>query len=642
LLTQFKAKAFIYLEKMMNIVDPGWWIGISAVLFIISLIHIFPLEIPEDNHDFSDRLLVWTRKAILFFLLFVGLLFPGVFYLLFGVFSSAPDVVTSDLILQWYYEMFKNYWTVPVASVMAGVLINFSWHRYGEPYISNMQRKYRVTQAEEDYSDARDEVVKNQPKKFDPEKYFRIEDNLYFIGLDENDNPIYVKREVFEKTHKALVGPTRFGKGVEAGVLLTQSVRFGNSVFMVDPKDDDNLPYILQNEAKKAEKPFVYLDLNPDGKGHWHPFKGGTVRERRSRILAAFGLEMGGTNADVYKSKERGIVDDLLEKTDGSIMAMVEAIIAIAGKDDLSELRDNLVEWSKISTFTPNRKKKGHSIDTSLLNGAIVYVRGSIDDSVVRRATRVYISELMQAAKRLKKDRPCHLTIFVDELRFVMSSELVDALATSAGFDVDINLATQAISDCKNLDDSTLDGEALQQSLEVNCQLKWIYKAGDETTADWGEGISGSKWIRVPRTEATKVNRWGGEVWDKVRQFNRVEAPIISRNQLLTLKPTVCAFWEPDSLARIIYTHWVSVDKSYASWEKPDASGASQSDSTEAQPGVAAATEIGPVQSDKRADVVAENDERAGEAPQAKPVPRMRGNPKFAKVSEPSDEKEAN
>lgn len=552
----------------MHWVDPQWWIWVSFCIFVLCMIHLLPLQLKPENHDFSDRIFLFLR------IVFIGslgllLFFPVLFYLTFGMLTpSTRQAEASHVVLAWYLEMAGDYWGLPLAAWIIGLTTNFCWHRYAAPYFSQMRRKLRVTQVEDKRSDIRTAQDDYQTKQFEPEKYFK--EGYYFIAIDEEDKPIYIDVETFESTHSASIAPTGFGKGVEHGVLLTQSIRRGNATWWIDPKGDKRAPYVLQQEAAKAGRPFIYLDLNPEGKGNWHPFKGGALRDRRSRMLAAFRLTPTGTNADVYKTKERSIVDVLLSTTDGSIPAMYEAAKTLIKADDLSELREGLGEWSHISTFTPNRKRKGHSIEQCLLNNAVVYVKGSLTDNVVMAATRAYVSELIQEANRLYGQRSSHITAFIDETRFLISKEIVDALATTRELRMNMLLATQAISDLRNLEDKTIDGEALQNSVEVNCQIKMIYKAGNEDTAKWGETLSGTKVIRVAGMERAEVNRWGAEEWGNVRNFDKEEVPLYHRNVFLALPKMVFVLYQPNALPTIGFSSWVNVDQSVCSWAKKE------------------------------------------------------------------------
>jgi hypothetical protein len=566
MLNNLKDSPISYVQKAMDWVDPAWWIVISICLLVLCIIHFLPLELKAENHNFNDRVLVFLRRGFLIVLVGLGAVFPFILYVGFGMsVGSGNKDEASRLMKDWYMEMFAGYYTFPLAAIILGVTINFCWHRYMEPYLSQVRRKLRVNQVVDEQSDIRAESTKYARKTFDPETYFRPDQ--YFFGLDSNNEPVYVPAATFESTQTISIAPTGFGKGVIAGCLLTQAVRRGNTVFMVDPKGDQRLPHILQAEAKRMGVPFIYLDLNPEGKGNWAPFKGGSERDRRSRMQNAFGLSAGGTNADVYKTKERSILDKVMKSTDGSINAMYEAVTALTDKDGLSELRDGLGEWAQISTFASSRKRKGHSIEASLLNNAVVYVKGSLTDTVVNKATRCYVSELIQEAKRLISQRTTHLTVFVDETRFVTSKEIVDALATMREFRANMMLATQAISDLRVLEDKTIDGPALQKSVEINCQIKNLYRAGDNDTAEWAEGLTGTKWVRSVGNEKTEVNRWGGEKWDKMRSFNSVEVPLFHRNVFLAIPQMVSVVFQPGQLPRETYSSWMKVDMSNPTWE---------------------------------------------------------------------------
>lgn len=633
-----------FVEHVMQWADPWWWVSISFCLLVLCTIHFLPLELKPENHDLSDRIFLFFRRIFLGALVGLGVLFPLGLYLAFGMAAGRSNgKAASHVLLGLYADMAMRYWGLPVAAIISGVTMNLCWHRYGEPAISQFLRKHRVKQIEDERSDVRDEVGKYQTKRFDPEKYF-IPDN-YFVGLGVDNKPIYIPAEIFESTGTASIAPTGFGKGVNAGVLLTQAVRRGNTVFWVDPKGDKRAPHILQAEAKRAGRPFVYLDLTPEGKGSWAPFKGGSLRDRRARLLAAFRLGATGTNADVYKTKERSIVDKILKTTDGSISALLEAAIGFLGKDDLSELREGLSEWSQISTFTSNRKRKGHSIEASLLNNAVVYVKGSITDNVIKSATRCYVSELIQEAIRLDSQRTSHLTIFTDEVRFIISNEIVDALATMREFRANMMLATQAISDLRNLEDKTIDGAALQSSVEINCQVKLIYRAGDSDTAEWGQRLSGTKYIRVAGNEKTEINRWGAEKWDKVRAFNQEEVPFFSENVFLSLPPMVTVVYQPRALPQVAFSSWINVDMTNTTWLKKepeelnDPESAVSASPGPATPAVAPPAGAAALAVAKPAVAVAKPSAVVAKpAPSATGTakPKMRGNPKLATSTPPA------
>jgi len=117
----------------------------------------------------------------------------------------------------------------------------------------------------------------------------------------------------------------------------------------------------------------------------------------------------------------------------------------------MSTLRSRLAEWRDYPKLNP-----------------------SLDDSVIRGATSAFIIEVIQEARRLSDERDSHISLFVDELRFLISKPLTDALATIAGFNVNITLAFQSLADLESPEDTTLDGKAIAAAVLTNAQIKLI------------------------------------------------------------------------------------------------------------------------------------------------------------------------
>jgi hypothetical protein len=553
--------------SLSNWVDPWWWVSVSLIIFLMCLFHPVPLVLnPTKDHDFAEHVCLWVRRFNIVALVLLFLIIPIMLYSAFGGLDINGHKANTELLTGWVWDMFKIYWTALLSGLIFGLSSALMWHRYATPHLSSFFRKYRVRQGEDSASDMRTDGIKYRAKSFQPMKYFNK--GFYFLGLDENEQPIYIGDEALHTTHMAIFGPTRFGKGVEYGILMSQAIAKGNAVFFIDPKGDAYLPYIMANEAKKQGRKFIYLDLNPEGNGYWQPFVSGDDRARRARILNAFGLDDTGTNADVYKVKERRLLDEALKATDGSIHALFDYINNRSDADGLSKIRDSLAEWAMIKTFKPPKKNRGHSIMTSLENNAVVYVRGSMDDEVIRLATTSYLTELVQQIRKFNDVKKNQITLGVDEISFLISNEVRASLATIAGLGCNMILATQAITDLRAVKDKSIDKDALSQSFMINCQIKLLYRAGDDKTAEYGEIISGTKWITQALRESTEINKYGGEKYDGKRNMMKSEVPLIHRNTFLSLPPMVGVLFEPHSVPKVMFTSFIAVDNTVKTWEK--------------------------------------------------------------------------
>ncbi|MFC0694203.1 conjugal transfer protein TraC [Paraburkholderia humisilvae] len=543
--------------------SPWYWVGLALTLFAVGFLHPVPWNLPRDEESFVTHALLVARKTSVFGLLILALLVPFLTYAAYVIDQKERPSPSAD-ILDWGFERFAHYSTMPASALIAALILRLLWDRYASPALSGMWRAMRVTQKMDRLVDARDEIANLKARSFEPEKYFA--DGKIFYGLDENNLPVYFDVTEFLTTHHLVLGPSDFGKGIILQGIFKQCIRFGFGVFYVDPKGDDWVPYLLQNEARKAGRRFFFLDLRPEGKGTWHPFVGGSSRERRTRITRAFNLDKSGTDSDVYKAKERALLDDALENTDGSVKAMLDYVKNRADSE-LSMLRDSLHEWSRITTFAQPGRRKGHSIEACLMNNAVVYVRGDLRDPVVKDATKAYIAELTGEINRLAKVRPAHVVFGVDELKFTASAEINEALATIRQSRCNMFLLGQSIANVEAPDDRRLDGEALARELEVNTPIKLVYRAADERTAEWAEKMSATQQLSIVQRELTKTNAHGGELWEGHRMIGNQEAPVVSGTTVLNLPRRVAIAFMPGRLATKLFASPTTIDNSYASWE---------------------------------------------------------------------------
>jgi type IV secretory pathway TraG/TraD family ATPase VirD4 len=231
-------------------------------------------------------------------------------------------------------------------------------------------------------------------------------------------------------------------------------------------------------------------------------------------------------------------------------------------------LYDGLTEFSVLPSLNP-KKGGGNKIGDALRAGAAIYIRGSLDDPTVKRAAQVLISEIIQESRRLVSERTHHLTLAIDELKFMISQEISDALATIAGFDVNMILLHQSIKDLRSPEDRSLNVQALESGVLVNCQVKLMYRASDPETAEWASKLSGTKIIRTTKSQKVEHNRYGGEKYQSERMIHDLEVPVISPNEMLSLSPRVGVFFVPERLAHVLFTCFVSANLQRVLYKKP-------------------------------------------------------------------------
>lgn len=552
---------------------PWWWVSAAAALAALSLLNVLPLRVPpnkEDEYGFTDVLKIAMRKlAVLALVMLVLVFWPAMYFSTVATLGAGTGQGHA-----WFMDYVSRQariwgWLLPVGFV-GGMAARMLTGRYLTPYISKIVQRLIVRQENHQQSDMRDEIGKLKARDFAPRKCYQP--GQIFLGLGADGKATYLDADLFRATHLQVVGPTRFGKGVELGVVLDQAIAQGHSVVYVDPKADAFLPYIMAEACERAGQRFIYIDLASEDT-RWAPFEGGSERDRRSRICSCFGLNNTGDGSDFYKARERAILDVILPRS-GTSIAGLKAALEQRGddgkplKENASRLYDNLVEFSTLPSLNP-KKGGGNKIGEALVAGASIYVRGSLDDPTVRRATLAFISEVIQEARRLAPERKAHLTLAVDELKFMISQEVSDALATIAGFKANMVLLHQSIRDLRGPEDRSLNVDALEASVVVNCQIKILYRASDPETAEWASLLSGTKIVRTTKSATVEYNRFGGEKYNPTRMVYDLEVPIVSQNELLSLSPRVGVLFAPDRLASVLYTCFVPADTQRVLYRRP-------------------------------------------------------------------------
>jgi hypothetical protein len=247
--------------------------------------------------------------------------------------------------------------------------------------------------------------------------------------------------------------------------------------------------------------------------------------------------------------------------TDGwSITKLMDVLSADEKDDQAKRALSSLNEMAQISTFTP---AKGKGIDWEKILSSetqhVIYIKGNIDDDLIRKMQRLLIIQLGQLTVRLESEgrRKNHVTQIIDEVAFLTSMELSNSLSTIGGSRCNLLLAYQAPSQLRMVSDQSVDGEAVEESIHTNCQNKIIYRVTEPKTAEWASEQTGTIWKTVKRMEKTSTDDMGSETWDNQASYNKVEENYITENVFKGLVQKVGVLITPGQFPSIIYTSFV-------------------------------------------------------------------------------------
>ena len=545
------------LSRLASWSDPWFWLYFTALLYTNTVIGFFPLA-SDRELTAREHFSMHARRVLLLMFLVLIPGFPLILWFLAasvtGSIAAANNIVDIVIISQA-----GRMWGLIAGGLLAGLLTRIIFLRYLYPRFSSWYIFRRVSQRGDQVSDIRTEADRYREKNFRPGKYYKA--GKMFIGLHQDDKPLYVAMEDWKNWNQRLVGATQTGKGILFGVQLDQSVRQGFCTVFFDVKPDRHALGIMRKACEETGRRLVTVDFNGELPGKWSPFRTGTDREIKTRLMQAYNLEERGDTADFYKIGEREFLESVFDKWNKELIDLPKLLRDSAKPPPTVT---NLTrEMLALSTLKPGRSK-GVDIERVLRENAVLYVRSSATDPVVKRATRMFLLCLLQATTRMyrRSERSSHLFIGIDEVKFLATDILGDMLATITGFDCHVAIAYQSLGDLKSVNRRLVNVEALEFSVENNCKMSLYYQPNDFETAEYAARQSGTKQASRYRMNVD-INKAGGEVYAERNLITQEEVYYIHPNTLMMLPSRVAMAKMPGRLAEIIHTSWVAVEPDY-------------------------------------------------------------------------------
>ena len=542
------------LTRIASWSDPWYWVNIAALVYTNAVIGFLPLSSTRELAP-AEHLLMHARRVLL--LLFLLLLpgFPVCLWLLAanasGSLTAANNIV--DIVI---VSPAGNAWALLLAGLLAGALTRIVFLRYLYPRFSSWYIFRRVSQRGDHVSDIRSEANRFREKQFRPEQHYR--QGKIFMGMRQDNTPLYLPVQDWKTWNQRLVGATQTGKGILFGVQLDQAVRQGFCTVFFDLKPDRHALAIMRKACADTGRRLVTVDFNGELPGKWSPFRTGTEREIKTRLMQAYNLTERGDTADFYRIGEREFLESIFTKWNKELIDLPRLLRAAAKPPPtVTNLTRELLA---LSALKPGRSK-GVDIERVLRENAVLYVRSSTTDPVVKRATQVFLLCLLQAALRLYRGRArdSHLFIGIDEVKFLATDILGDMLATITGFDCHLAIAYQSLGDLKSVNRRLVNVEALEFSVENNCKMSLYYQPTDFETAEYAAKQSGTKQASRYRMNVD-INKAGGEVYADRNLITQEDVYYIHPNTLMMLPARVAMAKMPGRLAEIIHTCWVEAD----------------------------------------------------------------------------------
>jgi hypothetical protein len=373
-----------------------------------------------------------------------------------------------------------------------------------------------------------------QVYSYDPRKYFNPRKGL-FTGLTEGTlKPYYIPWSDYRSTHMQVLGSTGFGKGVAAIMFLSQSLNAGETVVVIDPKNDKFAPNVLYQVARECGAPFYLIDLTPDKPAQINIFRDCSAADIEEILNTAFDMAEKGDIADFYRlfdrkaaadvcaiataAKRSPTLRDLVAATYQSKHIDVEDKKAVKFQADLKEL-------AKLQAINAD---EGHDLGQILSQQAVIYVVGSTRKVQTVRAQKMLLLRLLQIMENRDSIRTRPVAMMLDELKYLLSTAVLQALGTVRDKGCHIILAHQSNDDLK--DCGGLDPNAVRGAVIVNTGLKLIYRSSDPQTLQWASDLSGTIVAKQQSSHMSQAMFESAE-----GHYRDVERNYITKNEILAM-----------------------------------------------------------------------------------------------------------
>ncbi|HDY7447466.1 TPA: type IV secretory system conjugative DNA transfer family protein [Vibrio vulnificus] len=426
-----------------------------------------------------------------------------------------------------------------LVGAIAGGLVYMAWMRWGVPAANAISHKLtrRTTVERNRRTDVR-EIGSHLPesrKDFDPSKHISANPQKkgVFVGLDEQNKPVYVPYEKWRKSHIQVIGTTGAGKGVASAVLLAQALRAGESVIVLDPKNDEWAPHVLRTEAERAGVPFHLIDLNR--KTPQLDFMADMTSEQLEELfIAGFSLAEKGEAADFYR-----IADRRAARNASGYVGECDSVEALALLKEVRSMAEDAASFSgkleELALLDAINAPGGLNLAEVIAEGGCVYVVGSMRHSRVIMAQRMLLVRLIQLAE--SRDRVAGpvrpVCVFLDEFKYHISRPALEGLGAARDKGMHLVMAHQSRADLQDCP-ADLNPDAVTGAVVENAALRIAYRVQDPDTAAWLAQMSGEILVddEVRRVER---NAAGSEVMEHDRTVRQAQRFLIDQNMLLNL-----------------------------------------------------------------------------------------------------------
>lgn len=394
---------------------------------------------------------------------------------------------------------------------------------------------------------------------FDPTTYFgqaKARDAV-FLGLDSKQDEIWVDRAIWRKTNIQILGVPGSGKSVMATNALVQcAASFGDAVVYFDPKNDSFAPHVFRKHCPD----FTLIDLRQGKPAQLNLFQGLNQYDMLNLLIAGFNLAEAGEAADFYRVSEQKAAKFIARQfpNGANVQQLLQAAYALPKelKDDAKGLLNKLENLADLSVLQTDN---GVDIERIINRGGCLYVIGSMDDESVIRLQKMLFARCVQIVNARDELREyAHVNLMIDEIKYLLSKYVLNALGTVRSKDCHILLAHQSLGDFGQCGQD-LNPEFVRTSVIDNTPVRWFYRASNYESAVWASEQTGEILVDVERSWV-KNERGSVEVVGHDRQLQKEKRYLFDTNMIQHM-PDGFAVVTGLGTAKQAFTHPIVIER---------------------------------------------------------------------------------
>lgn len=479
--------------------------------------------------------------------------------------------------IHYYLFSFENMYGICgiVFSFVLALIISFViYHIYIKTYFSELDKKINesmissVTESSVRSGKLLDvkNLKFNEVGMYDPFKYFddAYTKNSLFLGLDDESNPIYYDKDVWNETNVQIVGKMGSGKGVLATTVFIQCYKnFNDFNIWFDPKNDEWAYSVFKNNADENE--FFYIDLNRSACPQFNIFDGINSVELNELFVAGFGLGRSGSNADFYRIGDRKACRELANQFKDGEQVNIDSIMEKWSKlpnrikDDAKNFYGQLEELSELKCIQTNKGINLAELIESDKRG-MLYITGSLRDENVVMLQKMLLLRLTQLVeKRNRTHNIKHINIMLDEVRYLLSKNTLEMMGTIRDKKANIIYTHQSLGDLVG-SSQDLEPNSTKSVMLDNVGLRWIYKLDIKESADWASDLT-SETLKDVERRTLSLNDANVEMASKETSIFKQKSNYIESSVIQNLPKRCGVLIGLEGLPKLAYSSPVIVNK---------------------------------------------------------------------------------